>query len=94
MMNTKNGKQDNDAAAPLSTVIDNLKRSEIGTAITAVYAVVDPDLAEFAAVAGDFVEVTPLATGVNYLVVAIGAVEAEAGIYFPEKDGQKVKGKG
>ena len=84
-MSTEHGKTDNGAAAPLSTVIDNLKRSNIGTEIKGVYAVIDPDHAEFSAFAGDVAEITPLATGANYLLVAIGEVDAKAGIYFPER---------
>jgi len=86
-MSIENLSDDNGTAVPLSSVIERLKRSSIGTEITAVYAVVDPDVIELAAVVGDHVvEVVPLATGVNYLVLALGDVVAEAGIYFPERE--------
>ena len=82
----ENLSKDSDVVVTLSNVIAQLRRSDIGTAITAVYAVVDPDAIELSAVAGDDVEIVPLATGVNYLVVAVGEIGDNAGIYFPERE--------
>ncbi len=92
-MSTEISKPDKQKVVTLSNVIEQIKAANIGTNIMAVYALIDPDYALLSCVSldaehpdGGYVEETPLGVGVNYLIVAIGDVEAKKGLHFPQKE--------
>ncbi len=85
-----NTKQNTPKASDLNQIVANLRQCEIGTPITNIYALVDTVAAEISAVTldashpdGGYEESLPLAAEVNYLIIAVGNIQAQPGIHTP-----------
>jgi len=88
MNNTKNPVSEANA---LNQIVVKLRQCEIGTPITSVYALIQTSAAEISAVTldathpdGGYEELLPLAEGVNYLIVAVGDIDANSGIHISQ----------